>query len=86
VNGRAEVQEIGGVFRTGCPLWAIDAVEADTLRVLLLEDFDGVAVEDGDDWAGGASCSEINMRARFVIETDAVSLSAISFFTVVSVG
>ena len=31
---------------------AVDAAEADAFRVLVVEDFDGVAVEDGDDWAG----------------------------------
>jgi hypothetical protein len=27
VNGRTAAQEIGGVFRTGCPLWAIDPAQ-----------------------------------------------------------
>ena len=31
---------------------AFDAAEADAFRVLVVEDFDGVTVEDGDDWAG----------------------------------
>ena len=31
---------------------AVDTAEADTFRVLVVEDFDGVAVEDGDDGAG----------------------------------
>jgi hypothetical protein len=31
---------------------AVDAAEADAFRVLVVEDFDGVAVEDGDDRAG----------------------------------
>ena len=31
---------------------AVDAAEADAFRELVVEDFDGVAVEDGDDWAG----------------------------------
>jgi hypothetical protein len=30
----------------------VDAAEADAFRVLVVEDFDGVAVEDGDDRAG----------------------------------
>jgi hypothetical protein len=30
-------------------LRAVDATEADTLRVGVVQDFDGVAVEDGDD-------------------------------------
>jgi hypothetical protein len=33
-------------------LGAVDAAEADTLRVGVVQDFDGVAVEDGDDGAG----------------------------------
>ena len=33
-------------------LWAIDAVEADTLSSVVVQDFDGVAVEDGDDEVG----------------------------------
>jgi hypothetical protein len=32
-------------------LRAVDAAEADTLRAGVVEDFDGVAVEDGDDLA-----------------------------------
>ena len=30
----------------------IDAAEADTFGVFVMQHFDGVAVEDGDDWAG----------------------------------
>ena len=33
-------------------LRAVDATEADTFRVLVVQDFEGVAVEDGDDRAG----------------------------------
>ena len=33
-------------------LRAVDAAEADAFRVLVVQDFDGVAVEDGDDGAG----------------------------------
>ena len=33
-------------------LWTVDAVEADTFRALVVQDFEGVAVEDGDDGAG----------------------------------
>ena len=32
--------------------WAVDATQADTLRVGVVQDFDGVAVEDGNDGAG----------------------------------
>jgi hypothetical protein len=38
-------------------LRAVDAAETDTLRVGVVQDFDGVAVEDGDDGAGEVSCS-----------------------------
>jgi hypothetical protein len=30
---------------------AVNAIESNTLRVLVMQDFDGVAVEDGDDGA-----------------------------------
>jgi hypothetical protein len=30
-------------------LWAVDAAEADAFRVLVVQNFDGVAVLDGDD-------------------------------------
>jgi hypothetical protein len=33
-------------------LWAVDAGKTDAFRVLVVQDFDGVAVEDGDDGAG----------------------------------
>jgi hypothetical protein len=33
-------------------LLAVDAVQADTFWVLVVQDFDGIAVEDGDDGAG----------------------------------
>jgi len=33
-------------------LRAVDAAEADTLRVVVMQDFDGVAVEDEDNGAG----------------------------------
>jgi hypothetical protein len=31
-------------------LTAVDAAEADAFRVLVRQNFDGIAVEDGDDW------------------------------------
>lgn len=37
-------------------LWAIDAAEADAVRVLVVEDFDGLAVEVRD--KGRRSCSQ----------------------------
>jgi len=33
-------------------LWAVDAAEADTFGTLIVQDFEGVAVEDRDDAAG----------------------------------
>jgi hypothetical protein len=33
-------------------LRAVNADEADAFRVLVVEDFEGIAVEDGDDGAG----------------------------------
>ena len=46
----------GSLFRpfTECLalFWTVDAAEADTFRVLVVQDFDGVAVEDGNDGAG----------------------------------
>src|SRR5438093_71073 len=36
-------------------LRAVDAAEADTFGVLVVQDFDGIAVEDGDDGAGEIS-------------------------------
>ena len=32
-------------------LWAVDPAETDTFSAFVVEDFDGVAVEDGDDRA-----------------------------------
>jgi hypothetical protein len=34
------------------PLGAVDGVEADSLSVLLVQDLDGVAVEDGNNRTG----------------------------------
>jgi hypothetical protein len=36
-------------------LRAVDAAEADTLRLGVVENFEGVAVEDGNDGAGEVS-------------------------------
>ena len=33
-------------------LRTVDAAEADGFSALVVEDFDGVTVEDGNDWAG----------------------------------
>jgi hypothetical protein len=40
-------------------LRAVYPAETDAFGVSAVQDFDGVAVEDGDDGAGGVSCSEI---------------------------
>ena len=36
---------------------AVDTAEADMLRVMIAEDFDGIAIEDGNDGAGKAGDS-----------------------------
>ena len=42
-----------GLLAVGLALfWTVDAAEPDTFSALVVEDFDGVAVEDGDDGAG----------------------------------
>ena len=33
-------------------LWAVNPAEADAFRVLVVQNFEGVAIEDGDDLAG----------------------------------
>ena len=35
---------------------AVDAVEADTFSVVVVQDFEGVAVEDGNDGVGEVLC------------------------------
>ena len=42
-----------GVVAVGLALfWTVDAAEADAFRVVVVQDFELVAVEDGDDRAG----------------------------------
>ena len=53
--------------------------------VLVVQNFEGVAVGDEDDGAGGPHTLE-RQGGRFVIETDAGPLRSVSLFTVVSVG
>ncbi len=36
-------------------LWAVDALEADTLRVVVVQDFEGVPVEDAKNGASEVS-------------------------------
>jgi hypothetical protein len=66
-------------------LWTVNTAEADAFRVSVMEHLEGVAVEDGNDGAGGSHALKRQGR-RFVIETDAVSLRSVLLFTVVSVG
>lgn len=33
-------------------LRAVDTAESDAFRTLVVQDFDGATIEDGDDWAG----------------------------------
>jgi len=40
-------------------LWAVDATEADALSMVAVQDFEGVAVENGDNGAGEVSETEI---------------------------
>ena len=54
-------------------LWTVDAAETDTLRVLVVQDFEGVAVEDANNLAntdapdnGGGSPYCGGMRGGFV--------------------
>jgi len=49
-----------GVVAKGLALFrAIDAAESDSFRMRVVQDFDGVAVEDGDHGAGDLS---VNLR------------------------
>jgi hypothetical protein len=63
---------------------AVDPAEADIFRVSVVQDFESVAVNDRDGETGGSHTLK-RQSASFVIETDAVSLSFVSVFTVVSV-
>jgi hypothetical protein len=58
-------------------LRAIDAAEADTFGVVIVQDFDGIAVEDGDDEDGGSHTPT---------ETPPLQLKQMGTVTVVSVG
>jgi hypothetical protein len=46
-------------------LRAGDAIETDTFRVLVVKDFDGVAVEDGDDVGGEVGGKRRGIGRRF---------------------
>jgi hypothetical protein len=58
---RQRTNRKAGELRNGCIdllLEAVDAAEADTFRVLIVQHFEGIAVEDGDDMTreiGGVS-------------------------------
>jgi hypothetical protein len=43
-------------------LRAVDATEADTLRVGVVQDFDGIAVEDGNNGAAEVSKSRVSEK------------------------
>jgi hypothetical protein len=43
-----------GPFAEGLALlWTVDTAQSDTFKVLIVQDFDGVAVENGDDGVVG---------------------------------
>lgn len=45
-----------GILPIGLPLLrAVDAMESNAFGVLVVQNFDGIAVEDGDDLAGEVS-------------------------------
>jgi len=55
-------------------LQAVDAIETDVFRMVIVQDLNSVAVKDADDEAGGSH--RLNDRgARFVVETGTVSLA-----------
>jgi hypothetical protein len=51
-------------------LRTVDATQSDTLRVLVVQDFEGVAVEDGDDGAGKSAAWTWQKRRRAAIQTE----------------
>ena len=61
---RAGVVAVGLAF-----LRTVDAAESDTFRVVVVQDFDGVAVEDGHDLAGeiGKGCRGCQEEQRVAI-------------------
>jgi hypothetical protein len=58
-------------------LWAINTTQADAFGVVVVQDLDGVAVEDGDDEDGGSHTPT---------ETPPLQLKQMGTVTVVSVG
>ena len=62
-------------------LRAVNAAKTDAFSVVAVQDFDGVAVEGGDDGVGGSHTLK-RQAAPFVIGTDAVLLRSISLVTV----
>ena len=58
---KGEIDEgVLGILAIGLAfLRAVDAAQADALRMVTVQYFDDVAVDNGDDGAGGVSCSEI---------------------------
>jgi len=55
--------------------------ETDAFSAVVVQNLDGVVVEDGEDGAGGSQTLKRH-GARFMIETGAVSLRSVSLFTV----
>jgi len=51
-KGKVRSGLLGSLAEGLALLWAIDATETDTFRAVIVQDFEGVAVEDGDDGTG----------------------------------
>ena len=83
----AEVSDgVLGIVAVGLALLrAVDPAEADVFGLLVVQNLDRVAVEDGDDGAGGSHPLK-RQEAHFMIDTEVVSFCSVSFFTVISVG
>jgi hypothetical protein len=75
-----------GIVAIGLALFrAVDPAVADVFGLLVVQNLDRVAVEDGDGGAGGSHPLK-RQGAHFVIETEVISFCFVSFFTVISVG
>ena len=47
-------------------LWAVNPAEADTFSMVAVQDFDGVAVKDGDDGTGEIICLKLNNETHLL--------------------
>ena len=65
---------------------AVDPAEPNAFSPVVVENFDGVAIEDGDDWAGGSHRLKRQGSPLIMVHTDAVPLRSVSLFSVVPVG